>query len=482
MIKRNLFYNSLLSVSQLLFPLITFPYASHILGPEGMGTVNFMDSFSQYFMLFAALGIPVYGVREIAKRKNDPAELSKTFNEIFFLHLLSTALFAVLYLILAFSLPSLHKHIDLALVGILMLFFSACSIEWFFQGIEQFGYITARSIIVRSLSVIALFVFLKAGSPPVIYYGVSASGYLFNSIFNLFYLRRHVRIQPMLQVKKHIKPLVIILGSTLAISVYLLMDNIILGFMKGETAVGYYAIAVRIVRIPFAVLGAVGAVIIPQVSQAYSRGDQAALQSLAGKSFSFTCLAGIPIAVGIYTVAPFLVNSFGGSKFGASIIVLQILSPVIIIIGLSSLFGMQLLTPMGKEKYLLRAVVAGMVFSLLVNCCLIPLFSYIGAAITNLLTECVVTTVAWHFVRRYVRLSLDVSIFFQSLLGALLFFPIAFLVRKLPWNDVLKEILVIISCATAYLVYVWFNVRNVYVASFKQLVIQKLHSRKLYLR
>ncbi|RFM26673.1 flippase [Deminuibacter soli] len=475
MIKKNLFYNSLLSVSQLLFPLITFPYASRILGPHGIGTVNFIDSFTQYFILFSALGIPVYGVREIAKSKHEPdGKLSKTFNEIFTLHVLSACVFSVLYLVLALSLPSLRKHFDIVLVGIGMLLFSAGSIEWFFQGMEQFGFITARSITVRSISVIALFVFMHAGAPPVVYYSISAGGYILNSICNLFFLRKYVQVKPVLNIKQHIRPLVVILGSNLAISVYLFMDNIILGFIKGETAVGFYSLAVRIVRIPFAVLNAAGAVIVPQVSQAYSRGDIPALNSLADKSFSFTCVAGIPIAMGLFVASPFLVHLFGGDNFSESVIVLQLLSPVIIIIGLSSLFGMQLLTPMGKEKYLLRAVVVGMVISLVVNLCIIPFFSYKGAAVTNLLTECAVTATSFYFVRRYVKLQMHLNIFFQCLPGALLFIPIAWGMRALPINYTLREILIIAACMLTYGVYVWFFVRNQYITSAKQMVLQKI--------
>lgn len=475
MIKKNLFYNSLLSISQLVFPLITFPYASRILGPAGIGAVNFIDSFTQYFMLFAALGIPVYGVREIAKSKGSASsELSLTFSEIFSLHLLSTSVFAVVYLILALSLPSLNKHVDLVVVGVIMLFFSACSIEWFYQGMEEFGFITARSIIVRSLSVIALFVFMRAGAPPVVYYGVSASGYVLNGICNLFYLRRHVQFKPVLHIRKHIRPLVVILGSNLAISVYLLMDNIILGFIKHETAVGYYSLAVRIVRIPFAVLNAAGTVIVPQVSQAYNRRDIPAVQSLADKSFSFTCVAGLPIAMGIYVAAPFLVTLFGGAGFSESIPVLQILSPVIIVVGLSSLFGMQLLTPMGKEKYLLRAVVIGMFVSLTLNCCIIPFLSYKGAAITNLLTECVVTAIAFYFVKRYVQLKMNMGIFFQCLIGVALFIPVSILIRTLSMPFMLREICVIAACVICYVLYVWFFVRSPYVNSMKAMLFRKL--------
>ena len=175
MFKKNLFYNSILSISQFIFPLITFPYSSRILGPQGIGAINFIDSFTQYFVLFAALGIPLYGVREISKQKGQPVGLNKTFSEIFAIHLISALIFSVVYLGIALTIPNLRLHLDLVFIGIIMVLSGVFSAEWLFQGLEEFKYITTRSLIVRSLSVVFLFVFLHKNSPPFVYYAVMAS-------------------------------------------------------------------------------------------------------------------------------------------------------------------------------------------------------------------------------------------------------------------------------------------------------------------
>ena len=291
MLKKNLFYNALLSVSQFIFPLITFPYSSRVLGPNGIGSINFIDSFTQYFILFAALGIPLYGVREISKLKGNEQQLNKTFNEIFVIHLISAAVFSVIYLISALLIPNLWHHFDLVLVGITMIIFGVLSAEWVFQGLEQFAYITSRTLLVRFLSVVFLFLFLKTNSPPIIYYSILASSVILNGIVNIFYVRKFIQIDfKQLELKKHIKPLFIILGSTLAVSVYLLMDNVLLGFIQSEKAVGIYATALRIVRLPLALIGALNSVIIPRMSRAYEKQDFAQIRSIADKSFSLICI------------------------------------------------------------------------------------------------------------------------------------------------------------------------------------------------
>ena len=268
MLKKNLFYNAILSISNFLFPLITFPYSSRILGPSGIGGVVFIDSITAYFILVAALGIPLYAVRETAKRRYDQDALNKLASEILFIHIISVFVFAVIYLGAALLVPTLRPRIDLVLVGIASMFINVLSVEWFFQGIEKFRYIGMRSLFSKTISVVLLFTFLRKGSPLTIYYLITISGPALNSIFNIASFRKYCRLSfTNLSLRKHIKPLLTILGSSLASSVYLIMDTIILGFMKGDAAVGMYTTAMRIIKIPYAIIGSTSSVIIPQVSR-----------------------------------------------------------------------------------------------------------------------------------------------------------------------------------------------------------------------
>lgn len=479
MLKKNLLYNSLLSVTQFIFPLITFPYSSRILGPGGIGSVNFIDSITAYFVLFAALGIPTYGIRETAKRKNNKEELNKFVSELMLIHITSVAVFSLFYLATGLIVPTLRAHLDLIFVGIGLLWVNVITVEWFFQGIEMFQYTSLRSLVSRTLSVVFLYVFLKKGSPSIVYYLIGASGPTLNGLINIVNFRKHAKINfSALSIKetfkKHFKPLVTILGSSLAISVYALMDSIILGFIKGDVEVGLYSTALRIVRIPFAVIGAISAVMIPQVSQAYHARDTNTVSSLIHKSFSFISVIGIPIAVGMFLEADFLINFFAGKTFADAIGVLELLSPVIIFVGFTNIFALQILNPIGQERLLFKAVFIGMIFSIISNLCLIPLFSYKGAGVTFLLTEGLVPLLSYFFARRFVEITLDTKIFLQCLFGSALFFPIALAIRSLKLEISVTELLIIASCTIFYCIYVWFFVKNTYITNIKQLVLNKL--------
>jgi len=479
MLKKNLFFTLILSVSQFIFPLITFPYSSRILGPQGIGTVNFIDSFTQYFILISALGIPTYGVREIAKHRHDKTAMDKLFSEILIIHIASTTLFAVIYIVMALLLPSVNIHLNLVFAGIALMYFTAFMVEWFYGGIEKFSYITMRSLGVRILSIVALFLILKPGSQPIVYYLIIVLAAAFTSFLNMINLRKHVTVTFVgLTFKKHLKPLIILLSSALAVSVYVLMDNIILGFIKGDAAVGIYATATKIVKIPFALLMAINSVIVPKVSRAYNEGNIDEIKELINKSFAFLCVVGLPITVGINVSAAFLVRSFAGPKFMAAVPVLQILSPVTMVVGFTFIFAAQLLTPMGLERPLVRISVIGMFFSLIANIIIIPWLSYSGAAITNILTEILVAGLCYYLTRKHIDIKFDASIFTACLIGSLFFIPIAFLIHRLNYKLIYLDITVIITCAVCYLVYIWFFVKNIYLEDIKKDILTRLSITK----
>ncbi|MCD0486948.1 flippase [Pedobacter sp. MC2016-14] len=474
MLKKNLLYNYLLAISQFIFPLVTFPYSSRILGPEGIGSVNFIDSFTQYAILFAALGIPLYGVREISKLKDHPEKLSKTFSEIFLIHICSALLFSLIYLIAAHFVPALKNHYDLVWVGIAIVVSGVLSAEWLFQGLEQFAYVTIRTLLVRCLSVLLLFIFLKPASDPIVYYLLLASGGILNGLVNVYYLRKLVKIRfNNLDLKRHMRPLMVILGSTLAVSVYVLMDTVILGFLKGDKAVGIYATALRVVRLPLAMVAAVTAVIVPGVSRAFEQKDFEGIRLLIHKSFSLICLIGFPVAMGLYVSADFLIHLFAGDQFAEASLPLKIMSAMVLLNGMASILFLQLLAPLGKEKYLLKSYFIGMLFSISSNILLIHFYSYTGAAIGIMLTEGLTTALAYYFLTKTFKISFDRKIMLQCLIGALFFFPIAILLKHLPFNTVINELSVIVTCILFYACYISLYIKNPYVQAFKQSILIK---------
>ena len=387
-IQRNLIYNVLLSISQVLFPLLVFPYVSRVLGPEGIGAVSFVDSIVQWCILAAALGIPLYGVREIAKVKDDPKERSRVFSELLTLHLATSVFFSVLLMGCFHVVTPFANYHQLFWVGTCMLFVSACTVEWLFQGMSAFPYITMRTLLVRAITVIAVFWLVNDDGDTTLYYAITLLGTFINILSNGWYAKRFVRYSfHHLDLRRHFRPMFFIFSFAIVTSVYTLLDNMLLGLMTDEIQVGYYSTAVRLIKLVITVLVAISTVLVPNLSYTFSRGQQEESRYLLQRSFSLMVFVGVPAAVGLWVIAPNIIQLFAGNQFRPAVVALQLLAPTIVLIGLSNVFGMQVLNPTHNERLFFWAALVGMGVSLLTNVLLIPHFHYIGAAMAGLLTE-----------------------------------------------------------------------------------------------
>lgn len=464
MIKRNLIYNSLLSVSQILFPLIIFPYTFKILEPQGIGLVSFADSLTQYLISFAAIGIPVYGVIETAKVRHDPKRLAKLFSELVFIQLIISLFITVVFIGLIFAVPKLADHKLLYFLSCGILVMNAFTVEWFFQGIERFKYITIRTISVRFLFLISIFVLVKKKEDLLLYYGLTFITAFLNGVINFSYARREVQLEYTgLSFKRHMRPLLHIFFSNVAISVYILLDTVILGFLADDTAVGYYATAIKICKIPLAFMTALSNALIPRISASFSSGNQEYVRNLVQKSFAYIILVSLPIGAGLLLLAPELVAVLANQKYAPAIPVIRTMAPLTLIIGLSNLFGIQILTSMGKEKLTLYAVIVGMILSIVCNLLLIPRFSFMGTAYTTLLTEGLVTVVTGWYALRHFRVNLPYKILWQSTLACLLFYPCYYLAGLLVGEGLVRMLLVVSMAAAVYFLTQYFVFRNIFV-------------------
>jgi len=409
-LKRNFFYNILLSTTQVIFPLFVFPYLARVIHPEGIGIVSFVDSFCRYMILFSALGIPIYGVREIAKAKNDKIQQAKIFKELVFLHVIVTFLFLLIYFGIIFSVGKFQNYTKYYIAGSLMIFSNVFIVEWYFQGIEDFRFITLRNIIVRSFLLFFVYLFVKSEEDSFIYFLITVIMSVLNAAINFFYAIRkidsnyHIEIN---NLKKHVKPLLYIFSSIAFISIYTLLDTILLGFLADDRSVGIYSMALKVARVPMMFIGAFGVVLIPKLSAYFIENKMVVFESLIQKSFNLVVTFAIPIIFLIITCSREIILIFAGNYFIESQFVLNILSLLGLLIGISNIFGLQVLTPMGKDKYLTISVFFGTLVSLGLNFFLIPLYKEKGAAISNILAELTVMLSTILFSKKFINIKID---------------------------------------------------------------------------
>lgn len=267
-LKLNFVMNAILTMSQFVFPLITFPYVSRILLPIGTGKVSFATSIVSYFTLFAQLGIPTYGIRACAKVRDNREELSKMVQELFIINLMMSALAYVVYFAAIYYVPRFRQDKDLFLIVGLTIFFNAIGMEWLYKALEQYTYITVRSIIFKFIAIVAMFLMVHEQSDYVIYGGISILASSASNIFNFFHIHRYVNIKPVghYNFKKHLKAIVIFFAMSCATTIYTHLDTVMLGFIRTDADVGYYNAAVKIKTILVSIVTSLGVVLLPRAS------------------------------------------------------------------------------------------------------------------------------------------------------------------------------------------------------------------------
>jgi O-antigen/teichoic acid export membrane protein len=463
-VKKNIGYNVLLTISNMIFPIISFPYAARILGPEGTGEVSFAQSFCQYFIIISALGIPLYGTREIAKINADLQKRSKLFIELNIIRLITSFFVLIPYFIIVFSVPKFYSSIELYLWGAFLILISSTSIEWFFGGLEDFKYITIRSVLIKVISIGALFLFVKTSSDVIPYFLIYVLTYVLGGFFNLKYALKFINISMVklseLRFKVHIKPLFLIFSSFFAITVYVLLDTVLLGLISSDEAVGHYTVASRITKISLTLITSLGIVLVPKLSYAVSQDNLTEVSRIINRSMEFVMTFGIPMMTGLFVLAPELVLIFSGKEFSSAFVTLRILCPLILIIGMANIFSIQILTPLSKDKLVMQAAAIGAVVSLVLNLILIPIWNENGSAITNIIAEGTVTFFCYLFAKKFISFQISKRSIFLNIISTLPYWFIAEFIRKVTDSSIIVLVFTIPISILLFLIFNLYIVKN----------------------
>jgi O-antigen/teichoic acid export membrane protein len=375
-IRKNMVSNLILTSSNILFPLITFPYIAHTLSNDSYGRISFVDAFTSYFLTFATIGIPFYGIREVAKVKDNPQQYSKLVIELAGFQFCLSLFFSVMFLVMQFYIPSVHSNLSLVKIACLIIISSSFSIDWFFQGTENFGFITSRSLFTKLLNVISIFLFVKATDDHNVYYLISALTIFVNAAWNfVYFLRRFYKpFQGKLTIKPHIKSLLVLFSINISISIYTVLDTIILGLFTDPATVSLYTVPLKLVKMFWTVVGSIGVVLIPKIAYLFIKDDKEAITDLIKKSSNVVFLMTLPFAAFCLVFPHEILIVIAGNKYLKTTGTLQILSVVPLIIGFCNVLGSQYLMPIGQEKKILHATIVGLVISLALNFSLIPYY------------------------------------------------------------------------------------------------------------
>lgn len=404
-LKRNFIMNAILALSTAIFPLVTFPYASRTLLPSGAGKVSFAVSFISYFNLLAQLGIPTYGIRACAKVRDDKTKLTRTAHELLFISM-SMAVLSYAALIAAVTLvPRLREERHLYLIVSTTVGLNAIGMEWLYKALEQYGYITARSVAFKLIAIAAMFLLVRGPGDYIVYGGITVLASSGAYVCNLFRARRLIGVRPVggYDVRRHGKAVMVFFAMTCSTLIYTQLDTVMLGFMKSDADVGYYSAAVQVKTLLVSVTASLGNVLLPRSSYYVEQGKYDAFRELSVKALKFAIIAALPMTMYFILQAPYAIGLLAGSAYAASIPAMRIIMPTVLLIAITNIMGFQILVPMGRETVILASEIAGAVTDLALNLILIPRYAAAGAAVGTLAAEAAVLAVQYASLRNEMR-------------------------------------------------------------------------------
>lgn len=398
--RKNALYNIGYRVFSILLPLVTAPYLSRTVGQTGVGTYSYVWSVSEIFVLIGMLGLADYGVRAVARAKDDPEQLNRTFSGILLMQVCVAALTLVGWIVFVLLSHGAEQLIALHLT--MMSVSCLCNVDWCLQGLGNFRSVALRNTAVKLLSAAAVFLFIHSEADLWIYGFAWSAATLLGCLLCWPSLRGRVRLVrvPFREAMTHLRPCALLLVSVLAVRVYRTMDKVMVGAIAGMAENGLYENAEKIVYCLSGFISAIGTVLMPRAAAMQRRGETEAIRRFMDTSMQLILCMTCAMGFGLAAVADAFAPLFYGADFARSGTLMIPLGFTLILIGFANVVRTQWILPHGRDTLVLRCVSGGAAVNLLVNCLLIPRMGAMGAVIGTLCAECTVPLLQALFLRR----------------------------------------------------------------------------------
>lgn len=452
-VKKNYIYNLLYQILTIIIPLITTPYLSRVLGAENIGIYSFTISIMTYFILFGSLGVAMYGQREIAYVQNDVKKRSKIFFEIFFMRCITLGISLFIFYITFCSKGQYSIYYKILILEIIA---NAIDISWYFQGLEEFKKTVMRNTIVKLISVICIFVFVKESTDLSKYFIIYVFSNFLGNLSLWMYLPKFVQKVKLkeLNLLRHIKPTIMLFIPQIATQIYTVLDKTMIGvIVSDKSEVGFYEQAQKIVKLLMTIATSLGTVMMPRIAATFASGNHKKVREYMNKSFSFILLLAFPLMFGIISVASNFVPIFFGKGYDKVVPLLCVISPIIVLIGLSNVTGTQYLLPTKKQNQYTLSVVVGAIVNFILNLILIKYFASIGASIATVIAELAVTVTQFILIRKEIKFIDVAKLSYKYFYASIIMFMCSMLVGYFIKDNFISIILqVIISCFVYFII------------------------------
>lgn len=453
-IKKNFIYSLILTASNYLFPLLVYPYISRVLGVDKIGVCNFADSVINYFVLFSTIGISIIGIREIASAKQNQDRLNVVYTSLLAHIIIPTILTCIIFVVSVFMIDRLYEFKEILFIGLGKIIGTAFLLDWFYKGIENFKFITIRTISIKAIYVILVFLLVKSPNDYIIYFLLTTVMVVANSIYNFIYSKHFVKYH--FDAKECFK----LIPSNLINGLYLFLNTMystlnvaFLGFVSTTTQVGYYTTASKIFGIILAVYSALTGVLLPRMSMLFTGHKMDEFIALIQKSIKILLTFSIPVVVVFSILAPQIVNVISGAGYEGAYIPAIISMPLIFVVGYEQILVVQIITPMRQDKIKLINSVIGACVGIIGNILLVKTFLAVGATIVWAASEISVLLSAQYFVTKLLGIRFPIRDLFKSLVAYIPLGIIMFFMTTLSINSFLVLSIAVVVSLLYFIIY-----------------------------
>lgn len=479
--KKNFAYQIIYEVLAIILPLITSPYISRVLGSSGIGVYSYTYTIANYFVLFAAHGIKNYGNREIAKNRDGKNALNETFSSIFYLHAIISGLSIVAYIIyLIFICPYEYKMYST--IQSMYILGALIDITWLFNGLEKFKITVTRNAVIKVITTLSVFIFVKNADDVWKYITILAIGSFLSQIYLWLNIKKLVKFTKCTfhMIMQHLPQMALLFIPSIAVSLYNYMDKIMVGAIAGDSQLGFYDNCEKITTTAFSVIGALGTVMLPRMSNMAAKGNEKEQQRLIDSSMQVVLSIAMALMFGILGVSEIFPTVFWGEEFSSCNMILAFLAFIIPIKAFANVLRTQYLIPRSKDKTYTVSLCSGAVVNLIVNYICIPSMGAMGAVIGTIVSEVTVCLIQSCMCRRELPLFTYIREGFPFLGFGVIMALVVFLVGRLFGTSVTTLVLQVALGAFIYclqsLIYVKKTNNRIFLNSIDE-VLSKVRRR-----
>ena len=437
----------------LIVPIAVTPYVARVLGENGSGQYSYTFSINTYFVLFASLGFSYYAQRLIASHQGDTRKQTVDFWEIIIARLFSCVFVLIIYFLLLYINVYDVKYSKLMLLQSFTIVAVLFDINFYFQGNEEFGKIVFRNVVIKSISIACIFIFVKNPNDLPNYTLIQSLTILFSNLSMWLYMPRYlVKIEKHdIQFIRHIFPTIVLFIPTIATSIYTSLDKTLIGIItKSDAENGNYEYAEKLIKMTLTVLTSLGNVMSPRNSKRFAEGDIKSIEENIFSTTRFVFFLGVPLMLGIISVADNLIPWYLGSEYDKAANLMKLLSPLIIIIGMSNVFGRQFLIPSNEDKKFTISIVIGAVTNFILNIIFIRIYKSYGAAIATVVAETVITAIMYYCIRKHINLKNVIKAVWKYIVSGLLMFVICNYLSHILSPSIIHSIAIIVTGIALY--------------------------------